>query len=182
MKISLLVMSLFFLVLTGCKKEKVVPNRTILTTLTSGNWIPLDGGSTYTASIAVPEIDSYFVGDSRIELLMPELVPPRGEYWLFRWDLEGPSNTFTSTDLPETAFNLQPWMTNKWSISLWGSPPAPLLELTGIVSSFESVVVPEPSGILYGGVACFVLMANWWRRKPSGGELPARRQEAHANH
>jgi hypothetical protein len=93
---------------------------------------------------------------------MPELVPPRGEYWLFRRDLEGPLNIFTNTDLPEAAFNLQPWTTNQWSISLWGSPPAPLLELTGIVSSFECVVVPEPSGILYGAVACFVLMANWW--------------------
>jgi hypothetical protein len=106
----------------------------------------------------LPEYDSYFVGDSRIELLTPDFMPPSGEYWLFRWDLEGPTSIFTTTDLPDAAFNLQPWTTNRWSISLWGSPPAPLLELTGVVSSFQSVVVPEPPSILCAAFALLTLI------------------------
>ena len=61
MKKSLLYFALFILVLiAGCKKEEIVPNRTILTTLNSGSWIKLDGGRAYTASIQMPEIDNYF--------------------------------------------------------------------------------------------------------------------------
>jgi hypothetical protein len=44
----------------ACKKEQIVPNRTIITTLNSGNWIKLDGGRTYTSSINMPEINNYF--------------------------------------------------------------------------------------------------------------------------
>ena len=89
------------------------------------------------------------MGDSRIGLVTPgDPLPNRSEYSLFRWDLEGPANIFASTDLPEAAFALAPWTTNRWSISLWGSPPAPLLELTGAVNSFQSVVVPEPASIV----------------------------------
>ncbi len=44
----------------GCKKEMIVPNRTIITTLNSGNWTQSNGGRTYTAAIDMPEIDNYF--------------------------------------------------------------------------------------------------------------------------
>jgi hypothetical protein len=117
----------------------------------------------------LPEFDSYFVGDSRIELLTPEEpLPNLGEYWLFRWDLEGPANIFASTALPQDAFALEPWTTNRWSISLWGSPPAPLLELSGVVSSFESVVVPEPSSLLYVVIAWCVWSIHFkLKRKPA---------------
>ena len=46
--------------IAGCKKEMVVPNRTIITTLNSGNWLQNTGGRTYTAAINMPEIDNYF--------------------------------------------------------------------------------------------------------------------------
>lgn len=38
----------------------VVPNRTIITTLTSGSWAQSNGGRNYTAAIDMPEIDNYF--------------------------------------------------------------------------------------------------------------------------
>lgn len=61
MKRSLFFVCLALIVLAaGCKKEMIVPNRTIITTLNTGNWIRLDGGRTYTASIDMPEIDNYF--------------------------------------------------------------------------------------------------------------------------
>lgn len=53
--------TLFVILLSaGCKKEQVVPNRTIITTLNSGSWTRLDGGRSFTASIDMPEIDNYF--------------------------------------------------------------------------------------------------------------------------
>ena len=111
----------------------------------------------------LPEFDSYFVGDSRIELVTPgDPLPNLSEYWLFRWDLEGPANIFGSTDLPKAAFALAPWTTNRWSVSLWGSPPAPLLELTGVVNSFQSVVVPEPASIVCA--AWLAMLVVLWRR------------------
>lgn len=61
MKKSVLLLSLFLLVMgSACKKEQFVPNRTVITTLNSGNWIKLNGGRSYTASINMPEIDNYF--------------------------------------------------------------------------------------------------------------------------
>lgn len=45
---------------SACKKETIVPNRTIITTLNSGDWIAFNGGRTYTAAIDMPEIDDYF--------------------------------------------------------------------------------------------------------------------------
>jgi hypothetical protein len=59
-KLPLLLALFFFVLSAGCKKEQIVPNRTILTTLNSGNWIKLLGGRSYTASINMPEIDNYF--------------------------------------------------------------------------------------------------------------------------
>ncbi len=61
MKKPILLFALLILVLSaGCKKEQIVPNRTIITSLNAGNWIKLNGGRSYTASINMPEIDNYF--------------------------------------------------------------------------------------------------------------------------
>ncbi|MEJ7692963.1 hypothetical protein [Daejeonella sp.] len=61
MKRSILLICLSLLVFAaGCKKEMIVPNRTIITTLNSGSWIQSNGGRTYTAAIDMPEIDNYF--------------------------------------------------------------------------------------------------------------------------
>jgi hypothetical protein len=46
-------------------------------------------------------------------------------------------------DLPTSAFPLEPWTRNRWSISDWGSPPAPLLELSGSVTSFQAVALSD---------------------------------------
>ena len=48
-----------FVVASGYKKEVIIPNRTIITTLDSGDWIKFDGGLSYTAAINMPEIDDY---------------------------------------------------------------------------------------------------------------------------
>lgn len=61
MKRSILLICLSLLVFAaGCKKEGIVPNRTIITTINSGSWTQSNGGRTYTAVIDIPEIDSYF--------------------------------------------------------------------------------------------------------------------------
>lgn len=61
MKRSLIFICLSFLMFSaGCKKEMIVPNRTIITTLSSGSWVQSNGGRTYTAAIDMPEIDNYF--------------------------------------------------------------------------------------------------------------------------
>lgn len=61
MKRHFALLALFVLFMgASCKKEQIVPNRTVITTLTSGNWIKLNGGRSYTASINMPEIDNYF--------------------------------------------------------------------------------------------------------------------------
>lgn len=61
MKRSLIFICLSLIIFAaGCKKEMIVPNRTIITTLNSGIWIKKDGGRTYTAAIDMPEIDNYF--------------------------------------------------------------------------------------------------------------------------
>jgi len=86
-------------------------------------------------------VDSYHVGDSRVERIVP--AEPLGAYWLFRWNLEGPTSIFATTDLPRSAFALEPWTTNKWSISNWDTPPAPLLDLTGSVTSFQAVALTD---------------------------------------
>lgn len=58
--------NLFLLIMTsiitlsGCKKQEVViPNRTIITEIRSGNWIGEDEGRTISAAIDVPEIDDF---------------------------------------------------------------------------------------------------------------------------
>jgi hypothetical protein len=53
-------LSLVLVFIAGCKKEMLVPNRTIVTTLNSGNWVLSNGGRNYTAAIDMPEIDDYF--------------------------------------------------------------------------------------------------------------------------
>jgi hypothetical protein len=61
MKRSLIFICLCFIFLSSaCKKEAIVPNRTINTTINSGSWIKLNSGRTYTTSIDMPEIDNYF--------------------------------------------------------------------------------------------------------------------------
>lgn len=61
MKKSIFLFAMSIILLSaGCKKEYIVPNRTIFTTLSTGNWIRFDGGRSYTASINMPEIDNYF--------------------------------------------------------------------------------------------------------------------------
>jgi len=54
---------LFFLPLlfiaSSCKKVEYVPNKTIVVDLSSGSWIPLNAGKSYTAAISVPELDDY---------------------------------------------------------------------------------------------------------------------------
>ena len=61
MKRSLIFICLSLIIfIAGCKKEMIVPNRTIITTLNSGNWVQNGGGRTYTAAINMPEIDNYF--------------------------------------------------------------------------------------------------------------------------
>jgi hypothetical protein len=61
MKKTILLLVLFVLVMgSACKKEQIVPNRTILTTLNPGSWIKLNGGKSYKAAIDMPEIDNYF--------------------------------------------------------------------------------------------------------------------------
>jgi hypothetical protein len=107
------------------------------TTIVVGNDLAAGGGGTE---------DAYSAGNSRIRLFTPD-DPNAGmaEYWLFQWDLHGGASIFSNTALPPQAFSLAPWTTNRWSISQWGTPPAPLLEFSGSVTSFTSTVVPEPS-------------------------------------
>jgi hypothetical protein len=47
------------LLLPSCKKQYIVPNKTIIVELSSGSWIPLNNGKSYTAAISVPELDNY---------------------------------------------------------------------------------------------------------------------------
>ena len=48
-----------FLLFASCKKEYVVPNKTIVVNLGPGNWIQLNGGESYSAAINIPELDDY---------------------------------------------------------------------------------------------------------------------------
>jgi len=58
-KIILLLMLPTALFISSCQKNVVLPNRTIIVNLTPGNWLPLNGGNSYTAAINVPELDDY---------------------------------------------------------------------------------------------------------------------------
>jgi hypothetical protein len=58
----------------GCKKEYIVPNRTIFATLNPGNWIKLDGGRSYTASINMPEIDNNFNDYGEFSFIFPLIM------------------------------------------------------------------------------------------------------------
>jgi hypothetical protein len=125
------------------------------TNIVVGNDLSAPGGGTE---------DSYEVGHSRLDLLTPdEPNPTFAEYWLFRWALDGPNTIFSDKSLPQQAFPLAPWTTNRWSISQWGTPPAPLLEFSGAVGSFTSAPVPEPGTctlLVVGGLAALVRRRN----------------------
>jgi hypothetical protein len=43
----------------SCKKTEVIPNQTVIINLPSGNWLPLNGGKSYTTAIDLPELDDY---------------------------------------------------------------------------------------------------------------------------
>jgi hypothetical protein len=57
-RVILLVLPLI-LALSSCKKEYIVPNKTVVLNLSPGSWIPLNGGTSYTAAINIPELDDY---------------------------------------------------------------------------------------------------------------------------
>ena len=54
----MLMMPLLLLV-SSCQKNYIVPNQTIVVDLNAGNWIPINGGRSYTAAISIPELDNY---------------------------------------------------------------------------------------------------------------------------
>lgn len=57
---SMLLLLPVLLVIASCKKtEYVVPNKTIVINLPSGNWAPHNGGKSYTTAISVPELDDH---------------------------------------------------------------------------------------------------------------------------
>lgn len=62
MKRNLLLLILpIVLFVTSCQKnEYVIPNRTIVTSVSPGNWTTNDQGRTYRAGIDMPEIDEFF--------------------------------------------------------------------------------------------------------------------------
>jgi hypothetical protein len=103
--------------------------------------------------------DSFHVGDSRIERVAPPM--DFGEYALFQWELKGPSSVLASGKLPRSAFPLDPWTENRWSISIWGSPPAPLLELSGAVSSFQAVALSDLADFNGDGLVDIQDLALW---------------------
>jgi hypothetical protein len=62
MKKTLLILFIgISLLASSCTKNTyVVPNQTILTTISGSSWTSSDGGKTFSTSISVPEIDNYF--------------------------------------------------------------------------------------------------------------------------
>lgn len=60
MKRPFLLLIPFLFLLNSCKKtELVLPNQTIVINLTSGSWVPLNGGKSFTTAINVPELTDY---------------------------------------------------------------------------------------------------------------------------
>ncbi|HEY1010605.1 MAG TPA: hypothetical protein VGE58_10865, partial [Daejeonella sp.] len=59
MKRFMIPLLLILLSVMSCTKEYIVPNRTIVTELRSGNWVNTNGGRNYTAAISMPEIDDF---------------------------------------------------------------------------------------------------------------------------
>lgn len=56
-----LLITISIIAFTGCKKDElIVPNRTIVTEIRSGNWVAEDEGRTLSYAIDMPEIDDYF--------------------------------------------------------------------------------------------------------------------------
>lgn len=91
--------------------------------------------------------DIYEVGNSRISTLDVVTVDNLGEYWLFDWRLSGSPDILENTDLVVDPLTLAEWNVNQWSLSFWGSPPAPLYELLGEVTSLRRV---NPAGLPEG--------------------------------
>ena len=104
-------------------------------------------------------VDSYHVGNSRVERAAP--AEPLGEYTLFQWDLGGASSLFAGANLPRGAFALDAWRSNRWSISNWGSPPAPLLELAGSVTSFQAIAITDLADFNGDAVVDAGDLADW---------------------
>ena len=59
MKRLLVLLPFLFLVISCKKTEVIIPNQTIVVNLTSGSWVPLNGGKSYTTAINVPELNDY---------------------------------------------------------------------------------------------------------------------------
>jgi hypothetical protein len=60
MKRYLLLLLPFLITIQSCKKtEIIIPNRTIVVNLTSGSWVPLNGGKSYTTAINVFELNDF---------------------------------------------------------------------------------------------------------------------------
>ncbi|HEX8378910.1 MAG TPA: hypothetical protein VF602_13920 [Pedobacter sp.] len=59
MKRVILLLLPIILGLNACKKEYIVPNKTVIVNLATGSWIPLNGGTSYTAAVNVPQLDDY---------------------------------------------------------------------------------------------------------------------------
>lgn len=58
-KLLLLLLPILFLAGSCKKTEVILPNKTIVINLTSGNWIQINGGKSYTTAINVPELNDY---------------------------------------------------------------------------------------------------------------------------
>lgn len=83
--------------------------------------------------------DAHEVGNSRMSTSDVMTIDDGGEYWLFGWRLHGSPDILQDTNLVVDPLTLAPWHSNYWSISFWGSPPAPLYELAGEVTALRLV-------------------------------------------
>ncbi|MET3978672.1 hypothetical protein ABIB39_001238 [Mucilaginibacter sp. UYP27] len=58
--LSILCVAVITLTAASCKKETVVAPGAQTVFTKANNWVTTDGGNSYTADVAMPEIDSYF--------------------------------------------------------------------------------------------------------------------------
>ncbi|MFD0766054.1 hypothetical protein ACFQZI_14420 [Mucilaginibacter lutimaris] len=96
MKKLLSIICLFTVVLTAasCKKETIVGPGAQTVFTKANNWVTTDGGRTYTADVAMPEIDSYFDNNGAV-LVYNDLGS--GEYEQLPSVFEGVTYRFTYT-------------------------------------------------------------------------------------